>query len=88
MKTKRNAIIRLCQINENEIKKERFARLTIELFFRAGAGDVVFIFENTVKLTAVFPRLNRVLLRERGCFKAKAAAFLYVEAAAVEADIE
>ena len=47
---------------------------------------MVFVFENTVKLTAVLPRLNRVLLRERGCFEA--AAFLYVEAAAVEADIE
>ena len=59
---------------------------TIKIFFRVGAGDVVFVFENTVKLTAVLPRLNRVLLRERGCFEA--AAFLYVEAAAVEADIE
>ena len=61
---------------------------TIKIFFRVGAGGVVFVFENTVKLTAVLPRLNRVLLRERGCFEAEAAAFLYVEAAAVEADIE
>ena len=68
------------------------ARLTVLLSTQSnyieGAADVIFVFENTVKVTAVLLRLNRVLLRERGCFEAEAAAFLYVEAAAVEADIE